>query len=78
MHYSYICELCILQKEEKLRHLFLRCPFVKNCWMSIGVIVPSWLRLESSIRHIKRNLGVPFTIDIITIMCWSICVTSHP
>jgi hypothetical protein len=30
-----------LQKEEKLRHLFLRCPFAKNYWMSIGVPVSS-------------------------------------
>jgi hypothetical protein len=28
---SYDCELCLLQKEEKIRHLFLRCSFAKNC-----------------------------------------------
>jgi hypothetical protein len=27
---SYVYELCILQKEEKLRHLILRCPFAKK------------------------------------------------
>jgi hypothetical protein len=28
---SYTCDLCILQKEEKLRHLFYICPFAKQC-----------------------------------------------
>jgi hypothetical protein len=66
---SYVCELCILQKEEKLRHLLLRCPFAKNCWSSIGVSVVSWLRPERAMRHIKRSLGLPFAMDIIMIMC---------
>jgi hypothetical protein len=29
---SYVCELCIRQREEILWHLFFRCPFAKNCW----------------------------------------------
>jgi hypothetical protein len=28
---SYDCELCLLQKEEKLRHLFFKCSFARNC-----------------------------------------------
>jgi septation ring formation regulator EzrA len=27
---SYNCELCLLQKEENLRHIFFRCPFAKK------------------------------------------------
>jgi hypothetical protein len=27
---SYTCELCLLQKEERLRHLFLAYPFAKK------------------------------------------------
>jgi hypothetical protein len=69
---SYTSDLCLLQKEEKLRHLSLRCPFTKNYWMTIGVVVPSCLRSERATRHIKRNLGLPFAMNIIIIMCWSI------
>jgi hypothetical protein len=29
---SYTCDLCILQKQETLRHLFFRCSFAKLCW----------------------------------------------
>jgi hypothetical protein len=54
---SYTCELCILQREEKLLHLFFKCSFAKNCWLQIGVVVLTWLRLDRATRHIKRLLG---------------------
>jgi hypothetical protein len=57
---SYTCELYFLQKEEKLKHLFLRYHFTKNCWLQIGVIVPSWLRPKRAVKHIKTALQVPF------------------
>jgi hypothetical protein len=50
---SYDSELCLLQTEEKIRHLFLRCSFAKNCWVRIGVVVPWWLRSERAVRRIK-------------------------
>jgi hypothetical protein len=31
---SYVCEMCLLQREETLRHLFFSCPFAKYCWVS--------------------------------------------
>jgi hypothetical protein len=40
---SYTCELCIMQREENLRHLFFRCSFAKNCWLQLGIQVPTWL-----------------------------------
>lgn len=36
----YTCENCILQKDETLSHLFLRCTFAKRCWTSIGIMSP--------------------------------------
>jgi hypothetical protein len=45
---SYDCELCLLQKEERLRHLFFKSPFAKNCWNQIGILVPTWLKPEST------------------------------
>jgi hypothetical protein len=29
---SYTCDLCILQKQKTLRHLFFICSFAKKCW----------------------------------------------
>jgi hypothetical protein len=69
---SYTCDLCILQKEEKLRHLFYRCPFTKQCWLQIDIVVPTWLKLDRA-KNIKRKLRNPFAMEIIILMCWSIC-----
>jgi hypothetical protein len=65
-------EFCILQKEEKLRHLFFKCSFVRNCWSQIGVVVPTWLKPKRAKRHIKRSFRIPFIMKIIIIMCWCI------
>jgi hypothetical protein len=59
-------------ERRKIKTPVLRCPFAKNCWMPIGVSIPSWLRPERATRRIKRSLGLPFAMDIIMIMCWSI------
>jgi hypothetical protein len=69
---SYTSELCLLQREESLRHLFLKCAFARNCWNQIGVMVPTWLKPERATRHLKRLLGVPFAMEIIVILCWCI------
>jgi hypothetical protein len=69
---SYDCELCLLIKEEKLRHLFFKCPFARNCWNQISINPPMWLKPDRASRNIKRALRVPFAVDIIILMCWSI------
>jgi hypothetical protein len=52
---SYTCELCRLQREGALRHLFLKCSFAKKCWLKVGVLVPTWLRAERATRHKKYS-----------------------
>jgi hypothetical protein len=52
-----------------LRHLFFRCPFAKNCWLQIAVLVPMWLKPDRAIGHIRRKLRVPFAMEIIILMC---------
>jgi hypothetical protein len=69
---SYTCDLCVLQREETLRHLRFRCSFAKNCWQQIGVIVPTWLKLDRATLHIKRAIMLPFAMKIIILMFWSI------
>jgi hypothetical protein len=66
----YTCDLCILQREETLRHLFFRCSFAKNCWQQIGVVVPTWLKLERATRHIKRAIRLLFAMERIILNCW--------
>jgi hypothetical protein len=56
MHFdSYTCDLCILQKQESLTHLFFRCSFEKNYWHRVGVLVPSWFKPDTK----KSALLIP-------------------
>jgi hypothetical protein len=52
---SYVCELCIHQSEEKLGHLFFKCPFAKNCWAAIGIHVPTFKSKSSHEKDQKIN-----------------------
>jgi hypothetical protein len=70
---SYGCELCILQKDESLRHMFVECSFAKkNCWAQIGIQIPSWLSPTGAVRRLRRSLAIPFAMKIIILMCWCI------
>ncbi|KAG2555792.1 hypothetical protein PVAP13_8NG032700 [Panicum virgatum] len=69
---SVICDLCILQRLKTSTHLILRCSFAKACWDSIGVRFASKRPLLQIFEKIKRGLGVPFVLDIIILMAWSI------
>lgn len=72
---SYTCDMYIVQKEETLRHLFIQCNFARNCWNSIGINIPRHLTLKQLIRWLRRKLQVPFHMDAIILMSWSICTT---
>jgi len=53
-------------------HLLFHCPFVAACWGSLNLIVPNsvdpWFITES----LAAQLRLPFAMDIIITMCWSI------
>uniref|UniRef100_A0A0A9AB73 Reverse transcriptase zinc-binding domain-containing protein n=1 Tax=Arundo donax TaxID=35708 RepID=A0A0A9AB73_ARUDO len=70
---SYTCDLCILQKEETLEYLFLKCNFTKNCWASLGLQVPRRMRPLQVLKCFKTNMNVPFFMEIIVLMAWSSC-----
>jgi hypothetical protein len=69
---SYTCEVCVLQQVETLRHLFLHYSFVKNCWVFIRILVPTWLRADHATSYMKRHINQPFAMKIIMIM--SCCI----
>jgi hypothetical protein len=65
---SYNCELCLLQKEENLRHIFFRCPFAKKkYWNIIGIPVPTWLKPKRAMRNLRKRLKVSFAMEIIIV-----------
>ena len=69
---SYSCDLCILQREETLGHLFLRCNFARACWASIGLLVPRTLTPMQIFRSFKRQLAISFYMEVIILIAWSI------
>lgn len=73
----YSCELCLRQRPETVLHLFLRCSFAKACWNSIGVSVVTSRPLPQIIKQIKHKLQVPFFMDVIILMTWSIWLTRN-
>jgi hypothetical protein len=74
---SYTCDLCILQRLETSAHLFLRCNFAKACWASIGATVSTSTSTLRIFNRIRRKLRVPFFMEIIILMTWSIWTTRN-
>jgi hypothetical protein len=69
---SYSCENCLWQREETLYHLFLRCNFAKACWNSIVITQPRIAHPEEASENLKQQLNVPFSMEVIILMTWSI------
>jgi hypothetical protein len=69
---SYTCDNCILQLEEMILHLFLRCNFARRCWLIIGITPPRTLDLINTLLRIRMRLKVPWRMEIIIIMSWCI------
>jgi hypothetical protein len=69
---SYTCENCILQQEETILHLFLRCNFARRCWLMIGTTLPHTVDLVHALLRIRARLKVPWRMEIIITMSWCI------
>lgn len=69
---SYARELCIMQREETLQHLFLRCSFARRCWRLVGIKYPRTIQAMTSFSLFKKKLRVKFAVEIIILMTWSI------
>lgn len=69
---TYTCELCILQRIETTTHLVLKCNFAKACWQLIGVSVITTRPMKQIFTQIQQQLQVPFFMEIIITMSWSI------
>ena len=53
---SYVCELCIWQRQETVLHFFIRCNFAKACWTSIGINMLTHLPMLVLVKLLKRRL----------------------
>jgi hypothetical protein len=69
---DYSCILCNANVEESLFHLFLDCPFAVQCWAYIDIQVDADLNPFQNLQNFRDQLQVPFFMEIIILMCWSI------
>lgn len=69
---DYNCVLCNTLVEESLSHLFLECPFAEQCWAIVNIQIDHSLSPFENIQSFKEQLQVPFFIEIIILMSWSI------
>jgi hypothetical protein len=73
MHLAeYHCVLCHQAIDEDLLHLFFHCPFSIACWYTLRVLVPNSDDTCSIIESFRNQLNLPFFMEIIITMCWSI------
>lgn len=79
---DYTCVLCHLRHLETRNHLFFECPFAVLCWQ---YLLPSWsvpnvdnlTPVISFIDSLKSCIGQPFSMEIITLVCWAIWRTRN-
>jgi hypothetical protein len=69
---NYNCVLCTQNVEETVLHLFLDCPFSKQCWSMFNLRVISRSSGFQVMESFIGQLAKPLFMEIIIIMCWSI------
>lgn len=69
---SYNCVLCAADIEENMHHLFLQCPFAQQCWSLLHLHISDPTDLHSSLDSLNAQLHVPFFMDIVVLLSWSI------
>lgn len=69
---SYNCVLCNNSVEETLEHLFLHCNFARQCWSSLGIVVPQNSSFPGIVSVIKVRMQSQFFMVAVILMSWSI------
>ncbi|PNT71558.1 hypothetical protein BRADI_2g31430v3 [Brachypodium distachyon] len=74
---DYSCVLCNGVHLETRDHLFFHCQFSIACWRYICPTFTPQLNVHRNIMELKRHLDVPFHMEIIALVCWSIWRTRN-
>jgi pectin methylesterase-like acyl-CoA thioesterase len=69
---SYNCVLCNLSIEETSTHLFLNCPFAKECWSSIGITFQDNISAAEAVMQIRSQSSNRFFMSSAILMSWAI------
>jgi len=69
---SYNCVLCQLSVKETCEHLFIECPFAKDCWNLLGVTLQNGININDCILQLKEQSHPKFFMMVAILMCWAI------
>ena len=69
---DYNCVLCYHTTEESVFHLLIGCPFATACWNWLGLQITHQGEMLHCLESFRGQLQVPFFMEIIIIMCWTI------
>lgn len=69
---SYNCVMCSLNVEETSAHLFLECPFAKECWNSIGITFQDNILATEAVLQIRAQSSNSFFMIAAIVMSWAI------
>ena len=69
---SFNCVLCLQNTKETCQHLFLQCPFAKQCWEMIYVDIPLNETFPELSDYLKDRLHSQFFLTAVVLICWTI------
>lgn len=69
---DYQCVFCDSGIDEDIFHLLFHCPFSLACWSNLQLIIPNSQDVGFIVESIKRQLHLPFSMEVLITMCWSI------
>ncbi|KAJ1265385.1 hypothetical protein BS78_08G073000, partial [Paspalum vaginatum] len=58
-------------------HLFIACPFAKQCWAAINLFPDDSRGADHLFKNLTKQIGEDFYMEIILLMCWSIWFTRN-
>lgn len=74
---SYDCVLCSQNLVESSVHLFLTCPFAKDCWNSIGITFQGNISIAEAVLQIKSQSDNRFFMISAILMSWAIWIVRN-
>jgi len=69
---DYSCVHCANLVEETLIHLLVNCPFAVACWNTLNLNILIHDDFLQVIISFKDQIWLPFYMEIMVTMCWSI------
>ena len=69
---SYNCVLCQSQSEDTVQHLFLSCPFAKECWSLLNIDFQVDSAFPKALLQTRVQSHSYFSILVAILMSWAI------